>query len=98
MQGSATPAAAREPPPGYRLASADRESTQIWRPPFHFSLLAALVLLGSWHEVCVRQALAYGSVDAELSGSIGTLTGLGGLLVGALGIRRTRAHAQAAEW
>ena len=82
----------RAPPPGYRLAGTDHESTQIWRPPFHFSMLTALVVLGSWHEVCVRQALAYGSVADGLSRSIGTLTGVGALVVGALGVRRTRAR------
>src|SRR6187399_342430 len=87
-----------EPPPGYRLAGTDQASAQIWRPPFHFSLLTALVLLGSWHEVCVRQALAYGSVADGFSRSIGMLTGLGALVVGALGARRTRARTQAAQW
>jgi spermidine synthase len=89
---------AREPPPGYRLAGADHESAQIWRAPFHFSLLTALVLSSSWHEVCVRQALAYGSVDQGLGRWIGTLAGLAGVVLGALGVRKTRAYTRAALW
>ncbi|HEU5074719.1 MAG TPA: hypothetical protein VFU02_11105, partial [Polyangiaceae bacterium] len=90
--------AAREPPPGYRLAPSEHDSGQVWRSPFYFAIFAALVIGGSWHEVCVRQALAYGSLAEGAGRWLATALGLGALLAGALAVRGSKARARPEAW
>lgn len=89
---------AREPPPGYRIGPAEHESAYVWRAPFYFALFAGLVIGGSWHEVCVRQALAYGSLATGIGRWLATLLGLGALVAGGLALRRSRARTRLEVW
>lgn len=90
--------AAREPPPGYRVGPTEHDSAQVWRSPFYFAIFAALVIGGSWHEVCVRQALAYASLAEGAGRWLATSLGLGALFVGALALRGSKARARPEVW
>lgn len=74
-------------PPGYRRAepAAQSASNGLWRPPFYFTVLASAVLFGSFHEVCIRQALAFGTEDAGPGHLLGTAVGTLAAVVGLLG-------------
>jgi len=89
---------AREPPPGYRVGPTPHASTHAWRLPFYFSVAAALVLGLSWHQVCVRQALAYASPNDELDRWLATLLGLFALGLGLCALRYTGARARPETW
>lgn len=89
---------AREPPPGYRIGPAEHASAPVWRAPFYFALFAALVIGGSWHEVCVRQALAYASLSAGAGRWVAMSLGLGGLIAGAFALGPALVRARPERW
>ena len=85
-------------PPGYRVGSAPHASAHAWRQPFYFTIAVALVLGLSWHQICVRQALAYGSLDDGLGGWLSTLSGLCALALGPFALRTTSARTRPETW
>lgn len=87
-----------ELPPGYRVGPAEHEPGRVWRPPFYFAVFAALVMGSAWHEVCVRQALAYGSLDGGLGRWLITLLSLVAFTVGGLVGYRSKARERPELW
>ena len=67
-------------------------------PLTYFAIFAALVIGGSWHEVCVRQALAYGSLSEGTGRWLATLLGLVALVAGGLVVRLSPARARPEAW
>jgi spermidine synthase len=90
--------AAPKLPPGYRIGAAEHDFAQVWRPPFYFAVFAALVIGGAWHEVCVRQALAYGTLAGGPARWLTTLLSLVALAAGGLGAYRSKARQRPELW